>query len=95
MDNQQLAEILGGHTQLNIGNPIHYMEAMTKTINRMMDDGRKTAAELEDPSVWVPRELNRKADRICNTVMDEKGPSFCTRKDSCDIKGTFQSEDKQ
>ena len=81
---------MGGHTQLNIENLRHYMEAMTKTINRMMDGGRNTAAELEHPVVWVPRELNRNADRICNKVMDEKKDhGFVHEKIVAILKGRF------
>ena len=77
VDSQQLAEILGGHICLKVEALRPLMEAITGRVNGMRDGGKKGAKDLEDPVAWVPRELNRRADKICNEAMDRTdGHSF-------------------
>ena len=47
----------------------------------MMDAGWTLHHWAADPVIWVPRELNAKADSICNKVMDPKTPYMYRHKD--------------
>ena len=46
---------------------------ITNHIEKKLNDGWRPAKDQEDPVLWVPRELNKRADTICNLVMDARG----------------------
>ena len=90
MDNQQLAEILCGHTKLQIEELRPICSGITDRIAKWLEDGRKPATDQGDPVLWVPRELNKRADRVCNIVMDQgSGHSYVHRRIKDILKGRF------
>ena len=72
VDNQLLSEILCGHTMLKVGNLRPMCVEITNRIARRLEDGWRPARDHEDPVLWVPRELNKRADTICNIVMNTR-----------------------
>ena len=71
MDNQLLSEILCGHTKLQIEELRPICSEITDRIAKWLEDGRKLATDQGDPVLWVPRELNKRADRVCNIVLGQ------------------------
>ena len=48
------------------------MERMTNIVQRLSRMGWDNPVACADPVLWVPRELNKAADAVCNLVMDRR-----------------------
>ena len=76
-----MAGILSGHEKLKQENLRPYCRKIVGNVNRMLNAGWTLHHWAADPVIWVPRELNAKADNICNKVMDDKAPYMYRHKD--------------
>ena len=72
VDNSELAAVLCGHSELKIEHLRPYMERITNIVQRLSRMGWDCPGECADPVLWVPRELNKAADAVCNLVMNRR-----------------------
>ena len=74
VDNATLAAVISGHDVLKDHSLRPICVRICRNIKRLTQNGWRTHTWNADPVAWVPSELNKHADGICNYVMDAKAP---------------------
>ena len=85
VDNASVAGILGGHEKLKIDHLRPLCRGIMDHVDRMMKHGWSLPNWKSEPIEWVPRELNCKADAICNHVMDTRTQYMYRHKNTASI----------
>ena len=70
VDNHELASILCGHSVLKAELLRPMCERITSILCRLYRGGWQPPGIGADQVISVPRELNKAADKVCNTIMD-------------------------
>ena len=72
VDNSSTAGIISGHEKLTIDHLRSHCIRIANQIYKLINGGWSLFHWAADPVVWVPRELNHKADSLCNKSMNMK-----------------------
>ena len=76
VDNYEVKEVLCGHSELKATYLYGACVTILNKLGRLLKDGRNLPSQFSDPWQWVPRELNKYADSICNLVMNNRRNHF-------------------